>query len=62
MLEQIRMTIFLSPYVLGMGNSVLFPNDESSGVCSIHVTVTCKVFPFLLLSLSVISFKMRRTC
>lgn len=56
------MTVFLSPYVLGMGNSVLFPNDEGSGVRSLPVTVTCKGFSFLLLSLSVTFFKMRRTC
>lgn len=54
------MTIFLSPYVLGMGNSALFPSDESSGLHWVPITVTCKGFSFLLLGILVISFKMRK--
>lgn len=44
-----------------MGNSVLFPSDENCGVHSAPVTITYKGFSFLLLDLSVISFKTRRT-
>lgn len=54
------MTILLSPYILGMGNSVLFPKSGSSGLLSAPVTVTCKGFSFLLLGLSVISLKMKK--
>jgi len=59
--EQQMITI-LSPYILAMSDSVLFPKSGSSGLHSAPLTVTCKGFSSLLLGVSVISLKMRNTC